>query len=138
MARKASARVVLNRQALSEVHLALAEGVEEVCRTVIETADPPDAPPYGEGLVKGGGWLVYADSKKVGGGSLQGTQPKKPRAAALIAGITGIVGWGFPGRFLETGTSDTAAQPFFTPAAMQTAEHAPEIMRGVVGPRLKR
>jgi hypothetical protein len=133
--RKASAKVVLNRAALSELHLAWAEGVEEICRTIIDVAEPNDAPPFGQGLVDQGGWLVYADGKKVGGGSRQGVQPKKPRAAKTEPGITGIVGWGFPARFHEMGTSDTAAYPFFTPAAEQVAGHAARIMKSVTGER---
>jgi hypothetical protein len=131
--RKASAKVVLNRAALSELHLAWAEGVEEICKTIVEVAEPNDAAPYGEGLVDGGGWLVYAGSKKVGGGSLAGVQPKKPRAAVLIAGITGIVGWRFPARFHNNGTVDTPANPFFTSAAERVAGHAARIMKSVVG-----
>jgi hypothetical protein len=69
--RKASTKVVLNRAALAELHLAFADGVEEVCKTIIEVAEPHDNPPFGEGLVKAGGWLVYAGPKKVGGGSLR-------------------------------------------------------------------
>ncbi len=139
MARKPSAKVVLNRAALTTVHLALAEGIEEIVRTIVEVADPPDATPFGVGLTTNGGWLVYAGSKKVAGGSLRGLQPKKPRAfRPESAGITGMAGFGFPGRFQETGTVNHAAQPFFTPAAEQVAGRAGEIMRDVVGPRLRR
>ena len=139
MARKPSARVVLNRQALDSLHLALAEGVEEIARTIVETADPPDATPFGVGLVTSGGWAVYAGSKKVGGGSLDGTQPNKPRAfRPEPTGVTGIAGFGFPARFQEIGTVHHAAQPFFTPAVEQVAAQAGEIMKSVVGPRLGR
>lgn len=141
MARKPSARVVLNRAALLRIDLALAEGVEEVCRTVVEVAGDaaPDATPFGEGLTTNGGWLVYAGSKKVAGGSLRGLQPKKPRDfKPEPTGITGMAGFGFPGRFQETGTVNHPAQPFFTPSAERVAAHAGEIMRGVVGPRLRR
>ena len=139
--RKASAKVVLNRAALNEVHLALAEGVEEVCHTGAELAgdNAPDAAPFGQGLIKDIGWLVYAGAKKVGGGSLRGLQPKKPQAFKAEAdGITGMVGAGFPGRLQETGWIYSPGHPWFTPAMMRLAGHAAEIMRGVVGPRLKR
>jgi hypothetical protein len=137
--RKVSAKVVLNRAALNTVHLALAEGVEEVCRTIVEVADPPDATPFGAGLVTSGGWAVYDGKRKIAGGSLDGTQPNKPRDfKAEPTGITGIAGFGFPARFQETGTVHHSAQPFFTPAAEQVAGHAGEIMRSIVGPRLKR
>lgn len=139
MARKPAARVVLNRAALDSLHLALAEGIEEVARTIVETAEPPDATPYGVGLVDSGGWAVYAGSKKVGGGSLDGTQPNKPRAfKPLPTGITGIAGFGFPARFQETGTVSQPARPFLWPSAMRVAGSAPEIMKSIVGPRLGR
>ena len=140
MARKPSARVVLNRSALTEVGLALVAGVEEIARTIVETAEPPDATPFGEGLVTQGGWLVYDGSKKVAGGSLSGLQPKKPRSFRVkgTVGITAIAGFGFPARFQETGTSDQPAKPFLTPAAVRVKEVAPAIMRDTVGPRLRR
>lgn len=138
MARKPSARVVLNRSRLNELQLAVAEGLEEVAKTIVETADPPDATPFGEGLVTRGGWLVYAGDKKVGGGSLDGTQPKKPRAFRVKGtnAITAIAGFGFPARFQEFGTVKQAAQPFFTPAVDRVAPHAAEIMASIVGPKL--
>jgi len=140
MARKPSSRVLLNRSALTDIGLAVVAGVEEIARTIVETAEPPDATPFGEGLVTKGGWLVYDGSKKVAGGSLEGIQPKKPRAFRVkgTEGITGIAGFGFPARFQETGTSDQAADPFFTPAAVRVKDVAPDIMRETVGPRLRR
>lgn len=137
MARGPSAKVVINRAALDEVHLALAEGVEEVARTVVETADPPDETPFGAGLVRHGGWAVYDGTKKVGGGSLDGSQPKKPRAfKPLPNAITGIAGFDFPARFQELGTVHQPARPFFMPAAVRVKGIAAEIMREIVGPRL--
>lgn len=141
MARKPSAKVVLNRAALNEFHLALAEGVEEIVRTGAEEAgdNAPDAEPFGQGLMRNIGWLVYAGSKKVGGGSLLGVQPKKPRGFQTEStGITGMVGAGFPGRLQETGWSNAPARPWFTPPMMRVAGHALAIMRDVVGPRLRR
>lgn len=139
MARKPSARVVLNRAALSQLHLAYAEGVEEIARTIVETADPPDATPFGKGLVTSGGWAVYAGTKKVGGGSLDGSQPKKPRALKTPAdAITGIAGFGFPARFQEMGTVHQPARPFFTPAVIRVKGVAAEIMRAAVRSRTGR
>lgn len=130
MARKISAKVILNRRALAKMEAGVADGVEEVTRTIVETATPPDATPYGVGLVDAGGWIVYVGGKKVGGGSLGGRQPKKPRSVRVpSSGIIGIAGFGFPGRFQEGGTSHHAAQPFLTPAAERVVPHAPEIMR---------
>lgn len=139
MARRPSARVVANRAALDQVHLALAEGVEEIARTIVETANPPDATPFGEGLVKSGGWAVYAGSKKVGGGSLDGSQPKKPRALKTPPDvITGIAGFDFPARFQEIGTVDQPARPFFMPAIIRVKGVAAEIMASAVKARTRR
>lgn len=120
MARKPSSRVVLNRKALTQFGEAVADGVEEVMRTIIEVADPPDATPFGEGLVTGGGWLVFNGGKKVGGGSQRSTQPQKPKSERLPAtGITGIAGWTFPARFQNNGTVRHAANPFGSRAIAQ-------------------
>lgn len=139
MARKPSARVVLARSALDRVDLAVADGVTEFVRTVIEVAEPPDATPYGEGLVTRGGWLVYAGPNKVAGGSLDGRQPKKPRALRVRDShqIQGIAGFGFPGRFQEHGTATQAAQPFLTPVVVELAPHAPAIMAPAAAERLR-
>ena len=130
---------MLNRAAMTELGVAIAEGVEEVARTIVEVADPPDATPWGEGLVTSGGWLVYLGPKKIGGGSQDGRQPKKPRSWRVreSEGIHGIAGFGFPGRFQEMGTVNHAAQPFLVPAGNRVTPHAPAIMGRVVGPKLR-
>lgn len=139
MARKPSSRVVLNRAALTELGLALAGGVEEIARTIVETAEPPDATPFGEGLVTDGGWLVYQGPNKVAGGSLSGRQPKKPRAFKTrgTTGIVGIAGFGFPAKFQEAGTVNQPARPFLAPAVVRVKGVAGEIMASAVAPRLR-
>jgi len=129
----------MNRAALDKIDLAIADGLEEVVRTVVETATPPDAPPYGAGLVAHGGWLVYAGANKVGGGSLDGRQPKKPRALRVKGSdqIVAIAGFSFPGRFQEAGTSKMAANPFLTPAMNETVPHAGAIMKPAVQAKLR-
>lgn len=138
MARRTSSKVILNRAALNEVDAAIADGLEEIVKTIVEDAQPPDASPYGEGLVTRGGWLVYAGSKKVGGGSLDGRQPKKPRSFRVAGSrmIQAIAGFGFPGRFQEAGTSKMAANPFLTPSMNRTTPHAASIMAPAVRRRL--
>lgn len=139
MARKPSTRVVLNRANLTELGLAVAEGLEEVARTIVETAQPPDATPFGEGLVTEGGWLVYVGPKKVAGGSLTGLQPKKPRELR-VAGTTtavAIAGFGFPARFQEIGTARQPSRPFLWPAALRVVPIAGAIMASIVAPRLR-
>lgn len=137
-----SAKVILNRSAVHNVMLAIADGLEEVGRTIIETAaeNAPDSPydpyPAGEGLPKQGGVLTYVNGQKVGGWSTLGTQPRKPRAANVKRGITAVVGFGFPGRFAEFGTVRTAAHPFLGPARDSVLPHMAQIMASVVKPRL--
>lgn len=136
---KTNARVVMNRKALDEVQLAIADGMEAVCREIVKTARPPDATPFGEGLVTRGGWLVYNGSKKIAGGSLDGKQPKKPRAMTVRGqrGISAIAGFGFPGRFQEMGTVNHSAQPFLWPAFEAVADDIPRIMKPAVVARLR-
>lgn len=150
MARKPSQRVVLAREALTAVGLAIADGLFEVGRTIIETADPPDSPldpyPIGEGLVKQGGVLVYVHGEKVAGWSQRGLQPAKPRArtsssAAAMAderkGIVALVGWGFPGRLVNNGTINHPPNPFGSRAFDGVAPHAAEIIRDQVEPAMR-
>jgi hypothetical protein len=144
MPRKPSARVVLNRSKVHAVMLAVADGLHEVGRTIIEVASEtaPDSPydpfPTGEGLPKQGGVLTYVDGQKVAGWSTRGTQPAKPRAANVKRGITAVVGFGFPGRFAELGTVRHGAQPFLAPARDSVVPHMSGIMADVVKPALAR
>lgn len=132
--RRPSSRVVLNRKALDQVTLAIAGGVEEIARTMIEESNPPDATPFGEGLVTNGGWIVYANGKKVGGGSIDGTTPQKPREfRPLKVGVSAVAGWSFPARFQEIGTVHQPARPFFMPTIVRVVNVAAAIMRDFVG-----
>jgi hypothetical protein len=136
--RKPSARVVMHRRRLDQVSLAVADGFLALAEAIVRQADPPDATPFGEGLVTRGGWLVYVGGKKAGGGSIDGRQPKTPRRIKVRRhGIVAMAGFGFPGRFQEDGTVHHDAQPFFGPALDQTAPRATEIMEPVVRPALK-
>lgn len=139
MARKASARVVLNRQAIDRVILAVGDGALAVGEEIVREAKPPDATPYGSGLVTAGGWLGYVDGKKIGGGGLDGKQPKPPRSVGVsrTKGIVILAGFGFPGRFQELGTINHPAQPFLTPAADSVLPKAPSIMERHVRPKLR-
>lgn len=124
MARK-RARVELNFAALERVQQAVAMGVlalgEAIARDAAAGVPVSDDPRYGH-VKDQWGTAVYAYGKKVGDASADGSAVAKPRAFRTDrAGINGLVGFGFPGRFLETGTSDTAAQPFLAPAAQRAA-----------------
>ena len=137
---KPSARVVLNRSRLAALTLSVADGMAEVARTVLDTADPPDATPFGAGLVTSGGYLVYVNGQKTAGYGQDGKQPKPPRAARVSrgSGVAVVTGYGFPGRFQEFGTVHHAPQPFFTPAVDAVLPHATDIIRSVTGPAVKR
>jgi hypothetical protein len=132
-------RLLVNRAAMSRLELGIADGLAEVGRTILEVADPPDAAPFGTGLVTSGGFLVYAGAKKVDGFHQGGGQPKKPRAARVKGAdgvVTLFVGWGFPGRFQELGTVNHGPQPFATPALNQVAPHIPDIVREHIRERM--
>lgn len=133
-------RIELNRRAMNELAGAFADGVFEIGKRIIEVADPPDATPFGEGLVTRGGVLAYHGSRQVGAWSLSGNKPKKPRKVKVRAeegNVYAIAGFGFPGRFQETGTVNHAAQPFVTPALNRVAPEGPSILDRVVRPKLR-
>lgn len=149
---RTSTRVVLNRQRLDRVHLALADGLFAVAETIVHTARPPsdvstesaaeafeEASEKRPDLAHAGGAAVWVDGKKVAGMGLDGKQPQKPRGLKLLRpGITGIAGFGFPGRFAEFGTIHQPPRPFLTPAVQQVIPSAPSIMGGVVRTALAR
>jgi hypothetical protein len=117
-------RVELNRQALAEVTLAVADGALAVVERVVEVAVPPDAPPIGQGLIATGGTLLYVNGRKVGGSAT-----KKPRSVnSRKAGIVAVAGWSNPARFNEFGTIHQPARPFASPAWAQVQPQVNEIM----------
>lgn len=140
MARKPSARVVLNRRNVHGVRLAIADGANAVAKELITTGRPPDAAPFGEGLVQVGGWLTYVDNQKVGGGGTDGRQPKKPRnvLAGVEDAVVAVAGWGFPGRFQQFGTVHHAADPFFTRDRDRIIPRIPSIMARTAKYRIAR
>jgi hypothetical protein len=122
-----SSRVVINRAALDEAVLAVADGLAELGQRIVEVADPPDAPAYGQGLVTTGGTYAAVNGKKIAGNAA------KPRSAPK-AGILVVAGFSFPGRFQETGTVHHRAQPFLMPAVNAVVPNA----ESVIGPAVKR
>lgn len=123
-------RIVLNRAAFDAITLAVADGAFELAKAVIEGARVPDAAPYAEGLVQGGAAIAFVGSKRVGVWSKTGASVKKPRAAKLSKGITVIGGFGFPGRYQESGTIHQPARPFLTPALMARLPDAEGFIKG--------
>jgi len=132
LARRA-AKVVLNRAALDEVVRKAADGAFEFAKSIIDGADVPDATPFGEGLVTQGGVIAYVDRKLVATYAKNGDSVKKPRGAKLGKGIVIVGGYGFPGRFQETGTVKQAARPFLTPEVMADLPDAEVFIKRGVG-----
>ena len=134
MARRArrSARVVYNRRTHEALRLGLADGLLQVAEVIVQVADPPDATPFGEGLVTSGAAGAWIDGSKIGGSS------PKPRRAVPAKGIVAVAGFGFPGRFQEEGTIRHPAQPFVMPAVDATVPNTAQIMGPHVRDRLRR
>lgn len=125
----ATSRVVLNRAAFAEIDLAIADGLFAVALRVLEVVRVPDAPPYGQGLVQGGGAIAYLGNRKVAGTTIGGKQIKKPRSLNTRDGqAVAIVGFGFPARFVELGTLHNHAEPFLTPAVGQVAGSEADVL----------
>jgi hypothetical protein len=139
--RRRGSRVKINRKTVDQVRLAVADGAFAIAKAVVLEADPPDATPFGEGLVTTGGALAYVGPKKVAGWSEDGTQPKKPRAVRVRGTTDEIVavgGFGFPALFNELGTVHQPARPFFLPAMNRVIPRAPGIMRQAAAYRIAR
>lgn len=134
-----NSRVVLNRKAVEGVRLAIADGVHQVAKAVVQEADPPDDTPYGVGLVRAGGTLAYVDGKKIDDWSQDGTTVKKPRALRLgKPSIVGVGGYGFPARFQELGTVHQPARPFLAPTRDRVVGRIPSIMARAAKYRIAR
>lgn len=135
MSNRAKARVVLNRSAFEQIELANTDGLMAVAQEVIDNARPPDAPPYGQGLLQGGGWLAFLGNKKIGGQMQDGRNVSKPRSLR-VRDMVAIAGWGFPGRFVELGTVDTHAEPFLTRSVMEVEPRADVVLSQRIRARL--
>lgn len=137
MARAYKSRVELNRKAFAEIELAEADALFEVAQEVLMAVDAPDAAPFGQGLVQGGGAIAYLGRKKVAATQIGGRDVKKPRSLRLKEGESAVaVGYGFPGRFVELGTVDAPAQPFLTPAVARVVPGAEVIISKSIQKRL--
>ena len=130
MARKNN-RVVLHRATLDAITLGMADGLLALADAVIAATKPPDATPYGVGLVETGGTVAYAFGKKVGGTA---TKPRAMKVKSMGVAIAG--GFGFPGHFAEFGTIHEPARPFLTPALMATLPDAGVFIKAAMAQRL--
>lgn len=137
-----ASRVELNAQALEEVQRAVAFGVLEFGVVIAQDAASnvvvSDDPRFGH-IRDSWGVAVFAYGKKVGNASADGSATNKPREfRSDKSGINGLVGFDFPARFHEMGTSDTPAAPFLAPAAQRQSGHAAEIIAAGAKPHWPR
>lgn len=131
MARKPSTRVVVNRKALHAIEASIVDGLEVLGQRFVQTVNPPDAEPFGEGLVTTPDWGVWANGKKVAGGA------QKPRDVRVKQGVTLLMGEGFPGRLQETGTVNHPPHPHVTPAALSVIDDLESEVRSASTSRLR-
>ena len=130
-------RVELNRAAFEELDVAQADGLFALAVRVVRMAKPPDAPPYGQGLVEGGGALGFLGKKKIDGTLIGGRQIRKPRSLRLTSHeAVAVAGFGFPAHFVELGTVDTAANPFLTRALAVVEPEADVVISDAIRKRL--
>ena len=133
MPRRPSARVVMNRQAVTAIGLGYADGMQAVGERVLELARPhvPDRPPLGKGLVASGRATTYIDGKQVGG------RTGAPKRTVPQQGVATVIGYGFPGRFLEVGTHEITPRPWLTPAMAEEVPGAGEVVAASIDKKLK-
>jgi hypothetical protein len=123
---------------MTKVQSAVAHGVLEVVKTIVEETTPPDETPYGQGLVDHGGWGVLVDGGVIESGSLSGVQPTMPHGLDVPPDtVLGVAGFSFPGRFQEVGTSHQPARPFFWTTALRIKSRADSIIAAVVKAELR-
>jgi len=128
---KRYARVELNRVAMAAVELGLADGVARTADAIVSTANVPDAPPYGKGLVTRGGFIVFLNGVQVAG---SGSRPGREWVSAR--GVVGFAGFGFPGRFQELGTVNQSPRPFLMPSFERQMNYLDAHMRPAMMARL--
>jgi hypothetical protein len=124
MARKISAKTVLNRKALTTIRAAFVDGMEQVGKDLISRTDPLDDPETREQIV--GDWGIWVDGKKVAGTAT------KPRSARVKSGITLLAGFPFPMRFGEMGTIHQPARPRFSPTLNEVIPGTDRYMKAAV------
>lgn len=128
---KVSARTVLNKRALNAFAMGVADGFADMGKRFVEVVKPPDAEPFGKGLVTTPDWGVWVGGKKVDGTA---TKPKSARLNRT--GVTLFAGEGFPGRFQELGTVKMPANPHVTPAMLHVIPDAADFIKPAVRKRL--
>lgn len=122
-----SKRVVVNRQALDAITLAIADAFEPVAKAVLSRANARLRPHRLVGTLEdSAGWLVEVKGRKVAGG---GSRPKQLRAGARQERVRTVVGYGAPHAHLaESGTIRMAAFPFLSPSVDEVGPQAGAMM----------
>lgn len=137
MARRS--RIEINRAALDAITGATADGLFDIARAIVRVAESraPDAPPYGQGLVEGGGAMVWANGKQV---NRTPPEVKKPRGLTIKSqrhSVVAVAGFGFPAMFLELGTVHSSAEPFLSPSVQEVVGDAEVILSKAMSRRLR-
>ena len=138
------ARVVMNRAALDELQLAMADGLLAVGEQIIAEAqenaprDPEAAAERGVPMMADTGHVVvYALGKKVGGDDGGTGKPrgmKTPKDQAVLG-----VWFSSPiSHLVELGTIKMPARPFFTPSLMSNLGDVGPYVRKAMGARARR
>jgi hypothetical protein len=122
----------MNREALDAINLGAADGLQDMGEQVLAVAQPHvwDRTPKGQGIIETGKAVTYVNARKVAGTG------SAPRGAAVRGLIVTVVGYDFPARFQETGTSKQAAKPVLTPAMAEVAPHGGDNMTAFIKRRL--
>lgn len=125
---KAQARVVMNREALDTMDLAVADALANVSRAILQAAQRRVPVDTGD-LRDSGDWAVFGGAKKLSGTA---AKPKALRTAKGV--ITAVVGFGSPlAHLIERGTALRATEkpsratgrgpaiPFLLPATQEVS-----------------
>ena len=125
--RRVSKRVALYRETVDAMLLGMLDGGQAAGEAIVARATPsvPDRPPYGRGLIDSGTAVTYLDGKVVAGpapGRIRAGRGAAPKASGTV------VGWGFPGRFLNNGTIYISPRNWVTPAFVAELPAAGEHM----------
>jgi hypothetical protein len=109
--------------------LAVLDGLVAAGMQIIDSADVPDQPALGAGLVQRGGVAGWAYGKRVATMGDAADDVQKPRGFRTSSnGVDVIAGFTFPARFNERGTVHQPARPFLAPAFLATAGDVPGIL----------
>lgn len=135
------AQVVMNKAALDAAQLGIADGAIELSNVILAdaTANAPDAPPYGAGLVESGAATVWALGKLISGDVNRAASKNKPRGAKTPKDqvVMFVAFRATHAHLLELGTVNMAAHPFLLPAFNRHVSGAERFVTPAMGKRIK-